>query len=63
MTTDLDTAITGFFRFWYSLKAMVVRRCYKKGLENFWKDLKNFTNAGYEQTFPYQVRNMKANDE
>ncbi len=55
MTTDLDTAVTDFFRFWYSLKAIV-------GTGGLRVGLKNFANAGYEQNYPYQVRNMKASN-
>ncbi len=60
MATDLDTAVTYFFRIWYSLKAMVGSRCYKSGLR---VDLKNFAYVGYEQHYPCQIHNMKANYE
>ncbi len=62
MTTDLDTAVINFSKFWYSLKDMVDSKFDKGGLR---VDLKNFSrmlqsNAGYQQNDPYQVRNKKS---
>ncbi len=71
MTTDLDTAIIDFSKFWYSFKNMVVLKFYKRGLRVDFKKISALqqykrmlqSNTGHEQNYSYLVRYMKANYE